>query len=427
MSETTKTETDTITLEDAVHRWGHGREDFARGVREGATAMQLQYMAVYKFPSRRESGDVDPWGDGPFAWIDILRTEGWTDERIKELLLGVLAYEDPNTDFPEALRPLIGPHGGPAWKLLETDEFVRLIEHHVKRLAYEIVQHNRMIAYAIGVTRKAMPKLREGLSLQERAAETAAAYIAAGEADALLLARRAAHSIGFIGDEESLATVRKLPAATQVEIAFRYEANCAPSQPLNNRIMAGFFLTLILENSVPSEQRDRLMYMLVDALHPRPATKQDNDMERPVRAYRWFLKFMREAPLPKREAWMDDRLTPESCRARHIRELDTQFRAALEKSGWRFLRVERRQNPRNGREDLVAPLQKGSFTNLYIHDVRGNRNERIEDAMEVMVPSHMTGQPLFRAGPTLGWRYELHPVAPPTHEMVKNLGHHNGF
>ena len=445
-SQTTTTDETDLNLDDRCDRWGHGREDFTYGLEHGASAMQLEYMAVYKFPDRKDAAiaTILPYGDGQFAWIQIMREHGWEASRIKEFLIGVLTHEDPNSNFAEAMRELIRPRAELAWEYLEPDELLRLIEKRIAHLADEVMKHRRTIAYAFAVTRKVKPEVRWAGSEIETVRRREAAMVAAGEADALILVNAAVPHIRMVMNAAVLESVLKLGLPTQLRLLLQCISYEASRCPLGSRFEAKLAIHLALAGGLPGKDgesvkralADTIRWLKMDYVPPkRPewnsrgrdrgdwaeskyVPAKDADPEHAVKAYRWFLAFIDEEPLGT-EPWMSQGTTPQRVRETTIWGLDRDFRKAVEGQGWKFVRVERDVIPNTGESQLVAKATDGPYTGVFVHDERGQRHEHIADGMEVMVPAQMNAEPLFRRGPVTGWRYELHPVKPVTQAMIE--------
>ncbi len=261
-----------------------------------------------------------------------------------------------------------------------------------------------------------------------------------------MLARLALQHVGYVMDDQSLTTILKLAPPVRLRTLLQCITYNEFSPPLN-RYEAKLALHVALSGGLRTSEASQVQNALVDTMRwtkqemvparqsqgpssrydsprgyrsthqePRYQTAKDHDPELAVAVYRWYLHCMRQVPLPKKEDWMQDGLTPQSVRETAIHALDRKFRSTLEGLGWQFARVERRPHPHLTIDQFVVEQQKGAITQVLIHHDRGTRGETLGDGTEVLVPTHQftDRQPLFRKGQTIGWRYEMHPVAPPS-------------
>lgn len=314
---------------------------------------------------------------GGLPWINHLLQAGWSNEQVKNLLLAHCQHEYFGSEFQYAFAKNYD-----VWKLFdqpqELAEFLQKLPDESSMSAKQIViqwddHYDELMA-------------RLGARQLYTVVEKAVRHLARPE------------------DPRVVTALQNMERPLQRQAAIRLYPNW-------NTIP---FIVKVFRINDCEDWRDRIEWY-AERLMPH----ENWPMQTPS-ALRWAL--LGGLRMPNENGWHQEG------------DPGIQLKRAVEARGWRFAKLEQITDPQTGEEALgVTDKNTHGQTTIYVHDNNGARGDRLKAGDEVLVPKDPaksltngrqihgmeTLQPIRKDGKTRVFKFELHPVAPPTAVMLE--------
>lgn len=334
-----------------------------------------------------------------FSWLDILEQAGYDKETLRELLLDRFEVEDPNCNLPNIRRGEFLRYP-PAWRLAEPDQMIKFVERMIEVNAGDVLNLNVELAVKIGQQ----------------------------EAD-----RLAGLACQFVQrlTTNAIKTLEHLPPQRRLEVATNLARSTFQHSTFLRQVDELGFLVRAAVEFIDSGKGGEFLLSALSHSVKNPwkfgeSKERNSEPERPIVAYRWILKALRNPKLPH-ERWMDScETTPEKVGQRRAEEIDKVLRKVLEEAGFCFARV--RGIREQDQLQFQAVVADGWWQIVFIEPFQGPRFDIVRDGTEVIVPRCPTENTLFERGRVCGYLHYMHPAEPPTSEMEEAIKqNHNCF